>query len=167
MIRENKVTRIGVISDTHIPTRAQTLPPEVLKIFSGCDFIIHCGDAVEAVVFSELNAAAPVYAVRGNMDTALTTQPQKLLINVNEKFVLAAAHGHGTPFGIKDMLIREFAPQHPSLILFGHTHTPEISEYSGYKFFNPGSPCCGRGGMNSVGIINVTIDGIFPEIVKL
>ncbi len=167
MIRETNVTKIGVISDTHIPSRVQTLPPAVFKVFSGCDFIIHCGDAVEEIVFTGLEAIAPVYAVKGNMDTLPLQKPEKLVLEINAAYVLGASHGHQSPFGIKDRLIKEFASEKPSLIIFGHTHVPEISQYSGYRFFNPGSPCCGRDGANSVGIINVTGSGIFPEIINL
>lgn len=167
MIRENNVSKIGVISDTHIPARAQTLPAKVLEIFKGCDFIIHCGDAEEEAAFSILETIAPVYAVSGNMDRLFPPRPAKISIRVNEKYVLCAAHGYASPYDVKDLLIEKFAVEKPSLILFGHTHVADISEYAGYKFFNPGSPCCGRGGFHSVGIINVTIDGIFPEIVKL
>lgn len=167
MIRENNVAKIGVISDTHIPSRVQTLPARILTVFSGADFIIHCGDAVEDIAFTELEAIAPVYAVSGNMDINPSKRPEKLAIMLNDKYVLCVAHGHGSPFALKNLLIKKFSSEKPSLILFGHTHVPEISEYNGYKFFNPGSPCCGRGSFNSVGIINVTTNGIFPEIINL
>ena len=167
MIRENNVTKIGVISDTHIPASVQTFPPAVFRIFSGSNFIIHCGDAVDESAVNQLESIAPVYAVKGNMDRYASDRPEKLVIQVNEKYVLCVSHGHGSPFGIKDSLISEFSYLKPDLLLFGHTHFPEISAYGGYRFLNPGSACCGRGGMNSAALINITSNGISAEIIKL
>ena len=55
---------VGVISDTH-----GLLRPEVLKIFSGVDLIIHAGDIGTLETLAELQSLAPVVAVRGNNDT--------------------------------------------------------------------------------------------------
>ncbi|MBE3577897.1 MAG: metallophosphoesterase family protein [Limnochordales bacterium] len=60
--------RIGVISDTHVPVRARALPGEVFRIFAGVDLILHAGDLVALDVLEELQATAPVLAVRGNVD---------------------------------------------------------------------------------------------------
>ena len=59
---------VGLISDTHIPTRAKCIPEKVFKIFENADFIIHAGDLVELAVVDELEQLAPVLAVHGNMD---------------------------------------------------------------------------------------------------
>ena len=42
--------KVGVISDTHIPTIAPSLPPAVYEIFKGVDLILHAGDIVELSV---------------------------------------------------------------------------------------------------------------------
>ncbi len=44
------------------------LPSKVLEAFKNVDFIIHAGDLVEFTVIDELEQAAPVLAVHGNMD---------------------------------------------------------------------------------------------------
>ena len=38
---------IGLISDTHVPSRAKRIPMKVFKIFEKADFIIHAGDLVD------------------------------------------------------------------------------------------------------------------------
>ncbi len=38
------MTRIGVISDTHIPDRAPDIPQEILDDFKNVDMGIHFGD---------------------------------------------------------------------------------------------------------------------------
>ena len=40
----NSMKTIGIISDTHIPTRQAKLPLEVLSAFNGVDLILHAGD---------------------------------------------------------------------------------------------------------------------------
>src|SRR5690606_33961 len=60
--------RIGVISDTHIPQRAKTIPPIVYQLFSGVALILHAGDLTTDDVIVQLEAIAPVYAVHANVD---------------------------------------------------------------------------------------------------
>ncbi len=66
---------VGLISDTHVPKRAAKVPQKVFDIFQNVDFIIHAGDLVELSVIDELEQAAPVLAVHGNMDSPKPTTP--------------------------------------------------------------------------------------------
>src|SRR5271163_3299816 len=54
---------VGVISDTH-----GLLRPEVRAFLAGCDYIIHGGDIGGSAILEELEALAPLVAVRGNND---------------------------------------------------------------------------------------------------
>ncbi len=56
--------RVGIMSDTHGLLRA-----EARAFLSGCDYIIHGGDVGGAAVLEDLEALAPVIAVRGNNDS--------------------------------------------------------------------------------------------------
>jgi hypothetical protein len=60
--------KVGVLSDTHVPTIVRALPPAIFDIFKGVDLIMHAGDIVELSVLDELRTIAPVEAVAGNMD---------------------------------------------------------------------------------------------------
>ncbi|MEE8347860.1 MAG: metallophosphoesterase family protein [Dehalococcoidia bacterium] len=73
--------RIGLISDTHIPTAGRDpstgLPgragraglwPQVYDALRGVDLIMHAGDLYDLVVLDWLEALAPVMAVSGNGD---------------------------------------------------------------------------------------------------
>lgn len=160
------ITKIGVISDTHIPTRAKKLPAALHEHFKNTDFIVHCGDIVEKNVLFELGTIAPVYAVKGNMDSHDINEPLELTLLINNKFTLCAAHGTGSPFDIKERLYKKFLHVHPYITLFGHTHTPEISKYLDVVFFNPGS-CTHGTDYNSVGILDVMQDSIECKIIPL
>lgn len=59
---------IGVISDTHIPERADALPNTVVETFKDVDYIWHAGDLVSTEVKDQLNRIAPTKCVQGNMD---------------------------------------------------------------------------------------------------
>jgi putative phosphoesterase len=56
--------RLGIISDTH-----GLLRPEAARALSGVDLIVHAGDVGKPEVLMQLKAIAPVFAVRGNVDT--------------------------------------------------------------------------------------------------
>lgn len=55
--------KLGLISDTH-----GYLHPRIHDLFSDVDEILHAGDIDSDDVLIELQAIAPVTAVRGNMD---------------------------------------------------------------------------------------------------
>ena len=60
--------RIGLISDTHIPTAGRDLWPQVYDALRGVDLIMHAGDLHDPIVLDWLEALAPVLAVSGNGD---------------------------------------------------------------------------------------------------
>jgi hypothetical protein len=62
-VRLDPPATIGVISDTH-----GTLDRRVLRVFEGVDLLLHAGDIGSAAILTELEAIAPVVAVRGNTD---------------------------------------------------------------------------------------------------
>jgi putative phosphoesterase len=77
--------KIGVISDTHIPERAKSVPAKVLEAFQGLDMVIHAGDFVDIRVAESLRTVCPnLKGVSGNMDSeAIRTQfPEKETIAV-------------------------------------------------------------------------------------
>ena len=56
--------RVGVISDTH-----GLLRPEAERVLRGVDLILHAGDVGNPQILERLKTIAPVFAVRGNVDT--------------------------------------------------------------------------------------------------
>jgi len=56
--------RIGVISDTH-----GLLSYEAEKALRRVDLILHAGDVGNQQILERLKTIAPVFAVRGNVDT--------------------------------------------------------------------------------------------------
>jgi putative phosphoesterase len=162
----NNVSKIGVISDSHIPTRAENLPSIIHEHFKNVDLIIHCGDIVNENVLLELGTISPVYAVKGNMDGHDITAPLERIIMINASFILCTAHGTGSPFGIYDRLYNKFKSHNPYMILYGHTHSPDTYRFNDIMFFNPGS-CTAGSHYNSIGILDVNTTCIEHKIIPL
>ena len=55
----------AVIADTHMPSRARTLPGGLIPHMKRADLILHAGDLMDPALLEELAAYAPTRAVRG------------------------------------------------------------------------------------------------------
>jgi putative phosphoesterase len=160
---------IGLISDTHIPSRATSLPREVFTSFENVDYIIHAGDIVELSVIDELEQIAPVLAVRGNMDSP---EAKDILPDLNSLKILdrkiGVIHDPGILYGMEQM--RELTKTHGfNVLVYGHTHNANIKWEEKTLYINPGSPTSPSSLLNkpSVALLKITKDTITPEIIYL
>jgi len=157
--------KIGVISDTHIPSKARMIPEIVLNSFKGVDLIIHAGDIIQKKVLDILAQVAPVQAVSGNIDPQplRETLPDTLEMEL-EGFKIAVIHGHK----VRGHLMNTLGLMFPEadIIIFGHTHKPCNEIITGQLHFNPGSPTDKRWQKkHSFGIIELG-DEIQAEIIE-
>jgi putative phosphoesterase len=158
--------RIGVLSDTHIPTGTLSLPAQVFELFAGVDLILHAGDIVQLAVLEELRAIAPVEAVSGNMDDAEVQArlPHKKILTLG-RFRAGLIHGKYKIDVQRQMIRQEF--EEVDLIVYGHSHTPFWGREQGVWFLNPGSPTDTRHApFNSVAILEVG-DELRAEIIRI
>lgn len=158
--------RIGVLSDTHVPTAKPALPAKVFDVFSGVDLIVHAGDIVQLSVLDELTAIAPVEAVAGNMDDveAQTRLPRKKILTLG-RFRAGLTHGKYKIDVQRQMIRQEF--DDVDLIIYGHSHAPFWGREEGIFFLNPGSPTDTRyAPFNSVAILEVD-DELKAEIIRI
>jgi putative phosphoesterase len=122
--------RVGIVSDTHGLLRA-----EARAFLTGCDYIIHGGDVGDAAVLDELEALAPLTAVRGNNDDQPWAKNlrETELIRVGGVFV----------YVIHDLSQLDIDPGSLGVraVISGHSHKPLIEERAGILYVNPGS--CG------------------------
>ncbi|MFQ5681291.1 MAG: metallophosphoesterase family protein [Candidatus Omnitrophota bacterium] len=159
---------IGVISDTHIPERADSIPGGVLKAFRGVDLIIHAGDLTSFSVVEDLGRIAEVRAVQGNMDPAqiASVLPAKRIVKA-EEVSIGVIHGGGHPDNIVDFVSRQFGKD-VDVIVFGHSHRPFNERKNGVLFFNPGSPTDKIfAPYNGCGILQVKGNTCEGKIIKL
>ncbi|XHH09146.1 MAG: metallophosphoesterase [Candidatus Bathyarchaeia archaeon] len=169
MANAKAMKTIGLISDTHIPSRAKCLPKEVFTSFENVDFIIHAGDLVELSVIDELEQIAPVLAVHGNMDGAETSNilPKLNSLKIFDRKI-GVIHDPDILLGMDKM--RELAKENGfDVIVYGHTHNANIKWEGKTLYINPGSPTSPSSLLNkpSVAILKITKDSITPEIINI
>ncbi|MEK5442862.1 metallophosphoesterase family protein [Fredinandcohnia sp. FSL W7-1320] len=132
--------RIAVISDTHMPKRANKLPEKLVEGVRGTGLIIHAGDWSTIEVYEELQTIAPVIGVRGNIDPPELPFGEKLMI-VKKGYRIGIVHGHvGKKKTTPDRAYEAFQGQKLDLIVFGHSHIPYKQYHGETLLFNPGSP---------------------------
>ncbi len=150
--------RIGLISDTHMPTMSTRLHPAVLEVFRGVDMILHAGDLTGSEMLELLQKIAPVHAVRGDQDVGLDHLPKQRIIEAGGKRI-GLVHGHrprwlewpgftwnmffGQHFFLAPRfyvnVVRQFAGERVDCIVCGHLHRPYIGHVQGLLVVNPGS----------------------------
>ena len=148
---------IGVISDTHGLMR-----PSALEALRGADFIIHAGDVGDAIVLDQLEAIAPVHAVRGNVDFGALGErlPEDALVSWHGKHVYV--------YHILEDLPLDPVAAGIHAVVYGHSHKPDISEKNGVLYFNPGSAGPRRFDLPiSVGRFSLQGDSLKAELIEL
>ncbi len=165
----NATKIIGLISDTHIPTRSRLIPKKVFEIFAKADYIIHAGDLVQLSVIDELEQLAPVLAVHGNMDGP---EVSGALPKVNSLRIfdwkIGVMHDPNTLYGMGRM--REIAKQNSfNVFVYGHTHNSRIKWEGKSLYINPGSASNPASFLSkpSVALLKITKDYIKPQIINL
>jgi hypothetical protein len=119
---------IGLISDTH-----GLLRPEALTALEGSDLVIHAGDVGDPDILEALKAIAPVFAVRGNVDTEPWAQslPETEVVEADPATIYILHDVHALDL---DPVAAGF-----HIIVTGHSHKPSRTEHGGVLFLNPGS----------------------------
>lgn len=151
--------RVGVLADTH-----NLLRPRVLELLAGCDRILHAGDVGAPEILEQLRQAAPraaLAAIRGNTDTGATAAalPETLAGDLD-----------GLPFGMvhrREDMDRAW-PARMRLVVFGHSHRPELEWQSSCLLLNPGA--CGPRRFQlplTIAILRVVDGRIVPEILAV
>ena len=155
--QDNTMIRLGIIADTHFPTRIPTLPYEAIEdAFRNVDAILHAGDIESPEVLHHLSGIAPVQAVRGDDDHFDLPLRRVLTLNGTR---IGLTHGHRSLFmeewyrvrrrlgysgtremcGRLDGLLRRFGGEALDVLIFGHSHQPFCEERDGVLLFNPGA----------------------------
>lgn len=133
-------TRIGVVSDTHVPGVYRALPDSLWKALDGCDQIIHAGDFDGWETYQLFKSRFPTTAVVGNKDDfrAFEEVPESRVLEI-KGHRLGITHGKGPYPGLPQRVVQQWTGGPVELIIFGHSHEPGILEIQGQKLLNPGS----------------------------
>lgn len=133
------IHRIGVISDTHLPRKAERIPDSALRHFEDVELILHAGDHSTRAALDQLEAYATVEAVQGNVEDAeiVRTLPIKRQVTVGG-VLIGLIHILGDRATRREAALREFPDAR--VVIYGHSHIPFIEDRDGLLLLNPGSP---------------------------
>ena len=149
--------RVGVISDTH-----GLLRPEAVRALQGVDLIVHAGDVGKAEILTSLKKIAPVFAVRGNVDTESWAQ------DLPETAVVQA--GPVNLYVLHNLRELDLDPKAAGFaaVISGHTHKAENREEKGVLYLNPGSAGPRRFDLPvTVALLNLEVQPWKVEMVRL
>lgn len=121
-----------VFSDIHGNREAFN---KLIGLINENDGAIFVGDGLNTFMPSEIKSE--FYAVRGNNDYACYPAEQVINIEGHNVFIT-----HGDGYGVRTGLTRlKFRAQELNcdVVIFGHTHLPEIAVEDGITFINPGT----------------------------
>ncbi len=150
------MVKVGILSDTH-----GLLRPEVKGKLAGCERILHAGDVGRQRVLDELAEIAPVEAVRGNTDTHAEVSGLPFLL---------AGEIDGLPFHMVHQR-QDVDPawrRRSKLIIFGHSHRPELEWQGGCLLLNPGAVGARRFQLPlTLAIVTIHEGRLMPEILSI
>ena len=180
--------KIGLISDTHIPTMGKEPPPQVRRAFEGADLILHAGDIYIQSCIEWLERIAPVHAstswfAGGGEGAPRTSMPVVVevaghVIGLVHKLELTPLGDDVWPGAIAASFpawaslpaaVAEVFGQPVDIVVFGYTHEAMVETHDGVLFVNPGSPTMVKQSMTlgSVAILELTAERREARIVAL
>lgn len=154
------MTRIGILSDTHLSSCTAEFSTTASALFADCDIIVHAGDLTDLSVL-RVFTNKQVYSVAGNMCNALTQRSLPGSCSfVVDGYIFGLCHGAGPRHNIEERMFELFPEAH--CIIFGHTHQALCRLFGSTLMVNPGSFMnTGRyGAPGTYGIITVSQQGL-------
>ena len=180
--------KIGLISDTHIPSMGPEPPVQVIRAFEGVDLILHAGDVYIQSCIDWLERIAPVHASTSFFATAAEAPPRvstpvavdvdghsiglvhKLEMTPLGDDVWPGAIARGFPAGksIPAELEKTFGKP-VDIVVFGYTHEAMVETHQGVLFVNPGSPTMVKQSMKlgTVALLELGAHGAEARIIQL
>ncbi len=152
--------KIYVLSDSHNSFGFSAFLP----IAQNADMVIHLGDGLRDINDLKSVLSCPFYFVTGNCDFS----------NVYEQIITVENHKifitHGDNYDVKYSLSRlkqKAQKEGADIVLYGHTHIPDITFQDNIWFINPGSLTRPREDKKPTYCI-LTLSGgkIYPQLIE-
>jgi len=166
---------IGLIADTHIPSRTSQIPQSIIEDFKAreVDYVFHLGDLTTKSVYEQLLrefGEDKVIAILGNMDDNVLRDllPEKRELEIfNKKIFLT--HGMGGPNMVIRRLNKNFDLSEFDIVIFGHVHRPYNEKWKdGKLYLNPGTPTDKKfTDINSYGFLKISKENTEFEIIEI
>ncbi|MBI3744572.1 MAG: YfcE family phosphodiesterase [Chloroflexi bacterium] len=164
--------RIGLLSDTHLPSDRRMLWDEVTTAFQGVDLILHGGDIVHPMVLDWLEQIAPALAAQGNNDGGWgDSRMQPMHIVETGGWRLAMVHDMEPEDRPIEYLRKNYLKdERVDIIVTGHTHFERLDYREGVLQINSGSPThphLWSTRLGTVGILDLDSSKLDARIVRL
>ncbi|MFF5493940.1 metallophosphoesterase family protein [Streptomyces aquilus] len=133
--------RLLLLSDTHLPQRAQQLPAPLLAELPCADVVFHAGDWVDTATLDLLERLSRrLVGVYGNNDgPALRARLPEVAYAELGGLRFAMVHETGPAQGREARCAARFPDA--DVLVFGHSHIPwDTTAPTGLRLLNPGSP---------------------------
>ncbi|WP_458206871.1 metallophosphoesterase family protein [Haladaptatus sp. NG-SE-30] len=134
--------RVAIISDTHIPSRANRIPDWVRTRIQRADHTIHAGDFDSADALASVSELTDgnLTTVTGNTDPHSLRLPEVATLDIGG-ITFVVTHGTGPKRGYRERIaetVRETADS-SAVGVAGHTHRVMDEVVDGVRLLNPGS----------------------------
>jgi putative phosphoesterase len=127
-----RVSRIGVISDTH-----GVFHPAIAGAFAKVDHIVHAGDIGGAHILDALRVLAPVTSVEGNNDGDASGET---IVRITlDSLRLLITHILPRPHKPAARVTASLRDEPADVVVFGHSHLPHNEIIDDVRYFNPAS----------------------------
>lgn len=132
---------LAIISDSHIPSRAQRIPDPFRERIRDADHVIHAGDFdSKGALADQRDLARELTAVSGNMDPRIGLPAVASVELGGVEFVVT--HGTGSKRGYEQRVadaVHDNATTDDAVGIAGHTHEVLDTTHDGVRILNPGS----------------------------
>jgi putative phosphoesterase len=138
------VVALAVVSDTHIPSRADSIPPWIEDRTQAADHVVHAGDFDSAGAYERIVELAggeeSLTAVVGNIDPRSFDLPIVETLAV-EDATFVVTHGAGPRHGYRERVAETVREEGgvDAVGIAGHTHEPLDAVVDGVRLLNPGT----------------------------
>ena len=127
--------KILIVSDTHGNLRNFE---KVLECEKDIGMMLHLGDVEKDEDYLETVMECPVYIVAGNNDF-FSDLPNEIVVQIG-KYRVFMTHGHGYYVSAHTRRLKEAArSRRADIVVYGHTHRPNIDMTDDVIAVNPGS----------------------------
>ncbi|MEZ4554406.1 MAG: metallophosphoesterase family protein [Dehalococcoidia bacterium] len=169
--------RIGVLSDTHLPSEVPTLDElgaHSAEFLASMDLIIHAGDVVLPSVLDWCAQFAPVVCAQGNHDHFHDDRMSSVVVVEHEGWRIGAVHDvEGIPpyvNTVEDLKRVVYNDTSLDILVAGDSHYERLEYRDSTLLLDSGSPIFPHHKstrLGSMALIEVTRDGVRAEIVPL
>lgn len=154
--------RIGVMSDSH---GDQAAVKKAAAAAGQVDLWLHASDYSQDIAKLS-QSGVEVIAVAGNCDGAASAKPDEFLTVMGKKIWLT--HGHRVNVKHSHQELIWWAKHYEvDIVIFGHTHIPEVKSVHNLLIVNPGSVAKPHWGYPTVAILEITDQIVNAQILEI